>query len=129
MCFDNFCTSGKLLLELEKHKTYACGTVRNNRAQFPIEFLGNIEVGESVFIRSSTLITVHWRDKCTVYVMSTIHDNGVIEIQGKRDDIVGKPNRITSYKKYKQKVDKCDQSFNYYSIQLLFYTMVETYLF
>ena len=50
--FDNFYTSPKLLLELEKHKTYACGTVRSNRGQFPTEFMDNIEVDESVFIRS-----------------------------------------------------------------------------
>ena len=57
--FDNFYTSVKSLLELEKHKTYDCETVRNNRAQFLTEFLGNIEVGESVFLLSSTLIRVH----------------------------------------------------------------------
>ena len=33
--------------------------------------------------------------------MSTIHDNGVTEIQGKRDDKVAKPNRIISHKKYR----------------------------
>ena len=55
--FDNFYTSPKLLLELEKHKTYACGTVRSNRGQFPTKLMDNIEVGESVFIQLGNLLT------------------------------------------------------------------------
>ena len=56
-----------------------------------------------------------WR-KRDVYVMSTIHDNGVTEIQCKREDKVAKPNRILSYNKYMRGVDKCDQHLNYYFI-------------
>ena len=55
--FDNFYTSPKLLLELEKHKTYACGTVRSNRGQFPTKLMDNIEVGDSVFIQLGNLLT------------------------------------------------------------------------
>ena len=113
--FDNFYTSPKLLLELEKHKTYACETVRSNRGQFPTEFMDNIEVGESVFIQSGNLLTLHWKDKHGVY-MSTIHDNRVTEIQRKHEGKVTKPNMIIAYNKYMGEVDKCDQYLNYYSV-------------
>ena len=36
--FDNFYTSLKLVKDLEKRKTYACGTVRVNRGEFPSYF-------------------------------------------------------------------------------------------
>ena len=114
--FDNFHTSPKLLLELEKHKTYPSGTVRSNRGQFQNEFMDNNEVKESVCIRSGNPFRVHWKDKHDVYVMSTIPDNGVTEIQRKRGDKVTKPNRIIAYNKYMAGVDKCDQYLNYYLV-------------
>ena len=114
--FDYFYTSPKLLLELEKHKTYPCGTVRSNRGQFPTEFRDNNEVKESVFIRPGNLFPVHQKDQHDVYVMSTIPDNGVTEIQRKRCDKVTKPNLIIAYNKYMAGVDKCDQYLNYYSV-------------
>ena len=114
--FDYFYTSPKLLLELEKHKTYPCGIVRSNRGQFPTEFMDNNEVKESVFIRPGNLFPVHQKDKHDVYVMSTIPDNGVTEIQRKRGDKVTKPNLIIAYNKYMAGVDKCDQYLNYYSV-------------
>ena len=114
--FDNFYTSPKLLLELEKHKTYPSGTVRSNRGQFQNEFMDNNEVKESVCIRSGNPFWVHWKDKHDVYVMSTIPDNGVTEIQRKRGDKVTKPNRIIAYNKYMAGVDKCDQYLNYYLV-------------
>ena len=88
--FDNLYTSTKLLLESEKHNSFTCGSVSNNRGQFPTKFKDNIEVSESVFIRSPNLLMVHWKDKRDVYVMSTIHNNGVTEIQRKRGDKVTK---------------------------------------
>ena len=35
---DNYCTSPKLFLGLEKQNTSACGTIRSNRGQFPDQF-------------------------------------------------------------------------------------------
>lgn len=103
--FDNFYASPKLLLELEKHKPYGCGTVASIRGQFPTEFMG----GESVFIQSGNLLLVHWKDKRDVYMMSLIHENGVTEIQCRPGDKVTKPNMIIAYNKYMGGVDKYDQ--------------------
>ena len=74
------------------------------------------EVGESVFIQSGNLLTLHWKDKYAVYMMSTIHDNRVTEVQRKHEDKVTKTNMIIAYNKYMGGVDKCDQYLNYYSV-------------
>ena len=49
-------------------------------------------------------------------MMSTIHGNGVTEIQCKCGDKVTKPNMIIAYNKYMGGVDKYDQCLNYYLV-------------
>ena len=64
-------------LDLEKQNTFACGTIRSNRCQFPDEFKNaNFSRGESIYINSplnnGNLVPVHWYDKRDVSVLSTI---------------------------------------------------------
>ena len=113
---DNFYTALKLLQDLEKRKTYACGTVRINRGEFPQSFKeAKLEVGDSIFIRINNILAVHWKDKRDVFVMSSIHGNGEDMIQRYKGEI-SKPTMIGAYNMKMGGVDKCDQRLSYYSL-------------
>ena len=112
---DNFYTSLKLIQELEKRKTYACGTVRINRGEFPKAFkVANLDVGSSTYLRMNYILAVHWKDKRDVFVLSSIHGNKEETIQSHKGEN-SKPTMIQCYSMKMGGVDKCDQRLSYYS--------------
>ena len=130
----------KLLQDLAIHKTFACGTVRVDRGDFPQDFKdAHLEKGASKFIKNGSVLAVHWKDKRDVFAMSSIHGNGtqLVKRRGDNNDIT-KPTIIVeimyiNVHKYMNGVDKCDQYLNYYSLgrkakkwwKKVFYKMVE----
>lgn len=113
---DNFYTSLKLIQELEKRKTYTCGTVRVNRGEFPKAFkVANLDVGSSTYLKMNNIFAVHWKDKRDVYVLSSIHGNQEEIIQRKKGEI-NKPTMIQCYNMKMGGVDRCDQRLAYYSL-------------
>ena len=75
--FDNFYTSAPLLKELLENGTWACGTIRQNRKDFPpalrVSEGSHLKPGEFQFATSGQITLVHWYDHRDVYVMSTMH--------------------------------------------------------
>ena len=62
-----------------------CGTIQSNHGQFPDEFKNaKLSRGECIYIKSSlntgSLLAVHWYDKRDVFVLSTSHGTGSIEV-------------------------------------------------
>ena len=114
--FDNFYTSFKLVKDLEEQQTFACGTIRKNRGQFPDSFItAKLALGSSLFIRNGNILAVHWKDKRDVFVLSSFHGNSIENIQRYSGDIT-KPNIICEYNKNMGGVDKCDQYLSYYAL-------------
>ena len=62
-----------LTVKLEQRSICACGTMKSDRGRFPEDFKGNLQQGESRFLRVGKLMAVHWKDKRDVYALSTIH--------------------------------------------------------
>jgi hypothetical protein len=117
--FDNFYTSLKLLQDLALHKTFACGTIRVDRGDFPEQYkYAKLEKGDSKFIKNDDILAVHWKDKRDVFAMSSMHGNGteLVERRGENNNIT-KPSMILEYDKYMNRVDKCDQYLTYYSLR------------
>jgi len=113
---DNFYTSLKLIQDLEARRTYACGTIRINRGEFPKAFKeAKLDLGKSVYIRMDNIIAVHWKDKRDVFVMSSLHGNQEETIERYRGE-VNKPVMILNYNMQMGGVDKCDQRLSYYSL-------------
>ena len=78
---DNFYTSLNLIKCLKDRETYACGTIRVNRGEFPKNFKDTtLEVDKTFYIEMDHIIAVHWKDKRDVFVMSSIHGNQGITI-------------------------------------------------
>ena len=75
--FDNFYTSTPLLKESLENGTWACGTIRQNRKDFPpalrVSEGSHLKPGEFQFATSGQITLVHWYDRRDVYVMSTMH--------------------------------------------------------
>ena len=116
--FDNFYTSFRLVSDLAKRNTFSCGTIRSDRGDFPQAFRKDvIEKGTAQYIRNGNIVSVHWRDKRDVYVMSALHGNGSQLIERRAaPEPIRKPDMIVEYNKYMNGVDKCDQFLNYYSV-------------
>lgn len=71
---DNFFTSVPLFSTLLDRGTYACGTVRSNRKQFPKEMVEQVKSqprGEHVFRQCGNLVATAWKDNKPVTMMST----------------------------------------------------------
>ena len=74
--FDNYFTSVNLLSTLLNNGTYACGTIRTNRKQYPAEISEETKKrsrGESVFLQCGNLVATAWKDK-VVNIASTLAD-------------------------------------------------------
>ena len=117
---DNYYTFAKLFPNLEKQNTFACGTIRSNRGQLPDEFKkAKLSRGESIYINSplnnGSLLAVHWYDKRDVFVLSTIHGTGCVEVRRRGDDTpFPKPTMIDECNHYMSGVDELDQFISTY---------------
>ena len=75
--FDNYFTSLPLLDKLLAQGTYACGTIRTNRKNFPFvisEEAKRFQRGESTFRQSNDIVATAWKDSKVVNVASTLAD-------------------------------------------------------
>ena len=118
-----FYTSPSLLLKLLQKGTYATGTVRSNRKNFPEELKVNtkLEVGQYQFAVHDELVAVLWHDRRDVYVMSTAHNTSVTRVmkrpKGCREkQLLPCPTCIADYNNFMGGVDLADQNLSYYSL-------------
>ena len=119
---DNFYTSPTLFMDLEKVDTYASGTVRENRRNFPEELkLGRrqkLKRGEMSAMFCESVTAVHWFDKRDVLVLSTIYQDEEMEVNrrsGQSVDSISCPQIIQDYNQFMGGVNIADQHMVYYS--------------
>ena len=75
--YDNYFSSISLLEKLLSQGTYACGTIRTNRKNFPSEIseeARRLSRGESVFRQCGNIVATAWKDNKVVNVASTLAD-------------------------------------------------------
>ena len=111
---DNYYTSPILFKYLYEHGTYASGTVRVNRKQFPVKELDEdkMEKGEKLFLHHGVLTAGKWKDKRDVYFLSTLHCDEMETInrrtKGGNTESVIKPKIVTDYNQHMSGVDIAD---------------------
>ena len=121
---DNFFSSPRLFKTLHQYSLYACGTVRQNRQDFPADLQGvTLQVGEARFCQSDFLTAVVWQDKRPVHVISTLSQPGAAESVSRRQrdgsrSLVTCPSAIATYTQHMGGVDLGDQLRKYYSVRL-----------
>jgi hypothetical protein len=115
---DNYFISPKLFNDLHSRKINACGTVRHNRKEMPLDFSPKqlkMKKGDTVSRVKGTLRAVCWKDKGEVYVLSNMH---IPPVEGnfKLDGKAVKLCIIEDYNTHMAYVDLSDQMANRYTI-------------
>ena len=123
---DNYFSSPELFDRLLEHGIYACGTVRCDRVEFPLDLRGQkLQRGRHMFRQRGSLSAIVWQDKRQVNVLSTLTTpNETVSIQRREKDgtqtTLSCPTAITTYNRYMAGVDKGDQLRQYYRLRMKF---------
>ena len=75
--YDNYFSSISLLDKLLKQGTYACGTIRTNRKNFPSQISEDAKKlprGDSVFRQCGNFVATAWKDSKVVNIASSLAD-------------------------------------------------------
>lgn len=117
--FDSFFTSIPLAVDLLKNGIYMCGTIRQNRRQFPEDLKVknlpvHLEQGQYVARQSGNLAAVVWMDNRHVSVLSTNESIDQCDLTERRQKdgtvrMISRPRIITNYQDNFRGVDICDQ--------------------
>lgn len=113
---DNFYNSVSLTKLLTAHKTYICGTLRNNRKGNPqVVVSSKLKKGEYIWRRNGPVIVCKWKDKREVLSISNMHSFEMVETKSRSGKTAMKPNIISDYNKGMSGIDRSDQMLSYYS--------------
>ena len=121
---DNFYSSPQLFATLLEEGFGACGTVRSNRKGLSKAFktvkLKKGEVHSEKAAVDDSVLCLKWMDKRAVTLLSTLHDDTMVDVQrrsrGARGGVesIQKPRMIDEYNKHMGGVDLSDQLVLYY---------------
>ena len=121
---NNFYSSFPLFRILLSHSTYALGTIRSNRKEFPKDLVGeteNFERGQSSHRQIGGLVAYSFYDRKPVYLISSFHPPSQKSTIDRRDPSgqvmsISVPTAVKDYNSYRGGVDNVDQRMAYYSI-------------
>ncbi|XP_069166168.1 piggyBac transposable element-derived protein 4-like [Procambarus clarkii] len=107
---DNYYTCPLLTRSLLAHNTGVFGTVKLLRKEMPVFGIG-IGVGECQLRKCDNMLTVRWKDRRKVNMLTTIHtgvtwDTGKVHFQTRNP--MYKPDCVIDYNVNMRLVDKCD---------------------
>ena len=110
---DNFYSSPALFKELVSIGFAACGTARKNRRGIPPTVTSaNLQKGEVCSTREEGILSLKWKDKHDVLMLSTFHDNTMVD-KSRRSraapggvETVQKPRVVEDYNQFMGGVDK-----------------------
>lgn len=111
---DNFYTSVSLATKLNMKETHLVGTLRANRKyNSPEVVAAKLTRGDRIVRESSNgILELKWKDKRDVMVLSTKHNDDMVEI-AKRGGTIVKPKTIVDYNQGKTFIDLSDPMSSY----------------
>ncbi|XP_069160792.1 piggyBac transposable element-derived protein 4-like [Procambarus clarkii] len=106
---DNYYISPLLTRYLLAHNTGVCGIVKAYRKEMPV-FGIDIAMGEWQLRNCNNMLSVRWKDRCKVNMLTTIHtgamlDSGKVHFQMR--NTVYKPDCVIGYNLNMSLIDKC----------------------
>lgn len=142
--FDNYFSTYTLIQQLLANETFACGTFRSNRKNYPTEIMKidkGMKPGDFDSASSGEISFCKWKDrgKKNVIIISSLHDPSVTckisrtNKKGEKEELRC-PKPVADYNVYMGGVDRFDQYMSYYNIawksrrwwMKIFYYMVES---
>ena len=104
LAVDNWFSSPDLFRRLSRRKTNTVGTVRKNRAGMPNDFANvKLKKGETACrVSTDGLMTLVWRDKKDVRILSTFHRSDMVDIGKKNRNGTLSESRKVSLRTMKQ---------------------------
>ncbi|XP_012273615.1 piggyBac transposable element-derived protein 4 [Orussus abietinus] len=112
---DNWYTGVPFIEKLCAHKTDVVGTIRKNRIGICEEVRETrIKKGEYIARFKNKIMLLKWRDKREVYLVSTVHNDNIVEMQ-KRNVIKKVPEVVFDYNNKMGGVDMSDSIIIAYS--------------
>ena len=121
--FDNFFTSLRLLQNLKLQNIKACGTIRPDRADIPLDFAdkNRMQRGHCKSIITSNGIVFIWMDIKHVFLASNYQkDNEVVSIsrrlQNGQRSTIACPTAIKDYNQFSHGVDLFNQRISCYNL-------------
>ena len=113
---DNFYTSPVLADNLAQKQTDCVGTLRLNRREVPkVIKETKLKKGETVSAFRQKSMVLKWKDKKDVSILSTFHDNAMVNTVSRRGAQRSKPQAIANYNKNMGGVDLSDNLLTHYS--------------
>lgn len=115
---DNWYTSVSLANQLLRRNTHLVGTLRSNRKGNPKQVIdAKLKKGETIAAQSANKITVlKWQDKRAVLLLSTKHNDEIVDVCGKNGVVVRKPKIVEDYNTAKAFIDLSDQMSSYSTV-------------
>lgn len=121
--FDNYFNSLRLLEKLKLQKIKACGTIRPNRADIPLDFAkkNKMQRGECTSIIAPNSIVFIWMDRKHVFLASNYHkENEVVSIsrrlQNGQRTMITCPKAVKDYNQFSHGIDRFSQRISYYNL-------------
>ena len=133
---DNYYTSPALFTDLQLRGLEACGTVKINRRGLPESICTvHLQKGEVHSVHTSddgSILALKWRDKRDVTLLSTFHDDSMIEKRRRTRaaedgvEVIRKPTMVEDYNQPMGEVDKsrCYISVNPHNFRTSFQTHI-----
>lgn len=116
---DNYYTSPNLADVLVTKKTDIYGTVRSTRKEMPQEIATKkLRVGETISFQRGKIMTMKWKDKKDICLLSTVHNSQIIDTNktGRDGHAVRKPKVVLDYNDTMGGVDRMDQHIHDYPV-------------
>ena len=113
---DNFYTSPTLADKLVDCETDTVGTVRVTRKDVPAKIKeAKLKKGETVAAYRKKSMVLKWKDKKDVCVLSTLHDDSMVQVKSRRGKETRKPKAVASYNSNMGGVDLSDNLMVHFS--------------
>ena len=113
---DNFYTSPTLADMLVDCNTDTIGTVKVARKDVPAKIKdAKLKKGEVVAAYRKKSMVLKWKDKKDVCVLSTLHDDSMMQVKSRRGKEVNKPKAVASYNSHMGGVDLSDNLMVHFS--------------